>query len=176
MISFHESGSRGGATPGQWGIHLLVSGTPPRSLFIATIHTTCASGLLWRSWRDLLAKFSCLVACRRAARNVPRYGTRRVGDNRTSRPCGDDGAAMTAIAALRGIATAVTDFSCDIVGRRYIVRGARFVLWLGRLDGRNDMRLNGETSLQGWALKLFPPGKTLHVLDIGRNLVSGPKH
>ena len=72
--------------------------------------------------------------------------------------------------AVRRAATRVTDISCRVVGRPRMIRGARFVLRRARLDVPNDLRTNGELSLQRWVLGLRPPGQVLHVLDVGANV------
>ena len=63
-----------------------------------------------------------------------------------------------------------TDIACFALGRRQVVRAARFVLRRASLDVRNDMRTNGEQRLQRWILDLFPHGRKMHVLDVGANL------
>jgi FkbM family methyltransferase len=71
---------------------------------------------------------------------------------------------------LRRAAAATTDLACRTAGRRRVVRAARFVLWRARRDGPNDLRTNGESSLQRWILDLCPPGRPIHVLDVGANV------
>jgi len=70
---------------------------------------------------------------------------------------------------IRRAATTAIDLACRAMGRRRVVRAARFALWRARLDGRNDMRSNGELSLQRWILDLSPPGEEVHVVDVGAN-------
>jgi FkbM family methyltransferase len=62
-----------------------------------------------------------------------------------------------------------TDVACRILGRRNVVRAAQFVLHRAQLDIPNDMRSNGESSLQRWILELSPTGREIHVLDVGAN-------
>jgi FkbM family methyltransferase len=73
------------------------------------------------------------------------------------------------MSTIRRAATAATDLACRVMGRRRVVRASRFVLWRARLDGCNDMRSNGELSLQRWTLDLSPPGEQVHVVDVGAN-------
>jgi FkbM family methyltransferase len=70
----------------------------------------------------------------------------------------------------RRIAAATTGFACRTVGRRLVVRVARFVLWRARLDMPNDLKSNGESSLQRWVVNLCPPGRCMRVLDVGANV------
>lgn len=74
------------------------------------------------------------------------------------------------MSAVRRAATTGTDLACRTVGRRHVVRAARFVLRRACLDVANDPRTNGESSLQRWALGLSPPGRDIHVVDIGANI------
>jgi FkbM family methyltransferase len=66
--------------------------------------------------------------------------------------------------------TTATDIACFALGRRQVVRAARFVLRRASLDVRNDMRTNGEERLQRWILGLFPRDRKMHVLDVGANI------
>jgi len=74
------------------------------------------------------------------------------------------------MSALRRTATTATDVACRAVGRRHVVRAARFVLNRARLDIPNDMRFNGETSMQRWILDLSSAGQEVHVCDVGANV------
>jgi FkbM family methyltransferase len=74
------------------------------------------------------------------------------------------------MSALRRIASTATDVVCRIAGRRQVVRAARFVLHRARLDIPNDLRFNGESSLQRWMLEISPAGQEIHVLDVGANV------
>jgi FkbM family methyltransferase len=74
------------------------------------------------------------------------------------------------ISVTRRAAATVTDLVCQTVGRRQVVRAARFVLRRARLDMPNDMRTNGELHLQRLILDLSPPGRDIHVLDVGANV------
>jgi FkbM family methyltransferase len=65
---------------------------------------------------------------------------------------------------------AAADFACFAVGRRQVVRTARFVLRRASLDLPNDMTVNGEECLQKWILDLCPAGRKVHVLDVGANV------
>lgn len=69
----------------------------------------------------------------------------------------------------RAAATA-TDLACRIVGRRHIVRAARLVFRQACLDVPNDMRTNGELSLQRDILDLSSPGQAICVIDVGANV------
>lgn len=71
---------------------------------------------------------------------------------------------------LRRAAATATDLACRAAGRRHVVRAARFVLWRARLDVPNDLRTNGESSLQRWVLNLSLPGQEIHVIDVGANV------
>lgn len=71
---------------------------------------------------------------------------------------------------LRRTATASTDLACRALGRRNVVRAARFVLHRARLDVPNDLNHNGETSLQRWALELTAAGRHFDVIDVGANV------
>jgi FkbM family methyltransferase len=70
---------------------------------------------------------------------------------------------------VRGAAATATDLACRAVGRREVVRAARFVLLRARLDVRNDLHTNGESSLQRWALDLTHE-RRVPVLDVGANV------
>jgi FkbM family methyltransferase len=63
-----------------------------------------------------------------------------------------------------------TDVACRLVGRRNVVRAARFVLRRARLDIPNDLRSNGESSLQRWIFELSATNQEIHVLDVGANV------
>jgi hypothetical protein len=65
----------------------------------------------------------------------------------------------------RASATAI-DLTCRAVGRRTVVRAARYVLSLARLDYPNDPTINGEPDLQRWVRRLSP----IHVADVGANI------
>jgi FkbM family methyltransferase len=69
----------------------------------------------------------------------------------------------------RRIAATTTDAACRALGRRAVIRAARYVLLRARLDYPNDMTFNGESDLQRWALRLAPSGE-VHVADVGANL------
>jgi FkbM family methyltransferase len=74
------------------------------------------------------------------------------------------------MSASRRVAAIATDLTCQAVGRRTVVRAARYVLSRARLDYPNDMHGNGEPILQGWILRCSPPGEPLHVADVGANI------
>lgn len=74
------------------------------------------------------------------------------------------------MSTLHRIGATATDFACVALGRRQVVRAARFVFRRASLDVPNDMRTNGEERLQRWMLDLFPPGRKMHVLDVGANV------
>jgi FkbM family methyltransferase len=69
----------------------------------------------------------------------------------------------------RRIAATATDVACQTLGRRAVIRTARYVLRRARLDYPNDMTVNGESALQRWVLGLAPDGE-LHVADVGANV------
>jgi FkbM family methyltransferase len=69
----------------------------------------------------------------------------------------------------RGVAATATDVACQALGRRTVVRAARYVLSRARLDYANDMRFNGESALQRWLFGLAPQG-LLQVADVGANV------
>jgi hypothetical protein len=71
--------------------------------------------------------------------------------------------------ASRRLAAAVTDAACRTLGRRTVVRAARYVLFRARLDYPNEMTVNGGSALQRWVLDLAPGGE---VLDQNRCPVS----
>ncbi len=52
----------------------------------------------------------------------------------------------------RRIAATATDVACRALGRRTVIRTARYVLLRARLDYPNDMTVNGESALQRWVL------------------------
>jgi len=74
------------------------------------------------------------------------------------------------MSTVRRAAATATDLACRAAGRRQVVRAARFVLWRARLDVPNDLRTNGESSLQRWVVNLSPPGQEIHVIDVGANV------
>ena len=73
-------------------------------------------------------------------------------------------------AAVRRVAAIATDLTCHAVGRRTVVRAARYVLSRARLDYPNDLTTNGESALQRWILRFPPPGEQIHVADVGANV------
>jgi FkbM family methyltransferase len=72
--------------------------------------------------------------------------------------------------AVRRVAAIATDLTCRAVGRRAVVRAARYILSRARLDYPNEMASNGESAVQLWMLRLQPPGEQLHVADVGANV------
>jgi len=74
------------------------------------------------------------------------------------------------MSTVRRTATSATDLACRTVGRRHVVRAARFVLRCASLDVPNDMRTNGELHLQRRVLGFSPPGRKIHVVDVGANI------
>jgi len=76
-------------------------------------------------------------------------------------------AGMTAV---RRVAAIATDLSCQAVGRRTVVRTARFVLSRARLDYPNDLSTNGESALQRWILRFSQAGEQIDVADVGANV------
>jgi FkbM family methyltransferase len=71
---------------------------------------------------------------------------------------------------LRQVAAIATDLACSAVGRRNVVRAARFVLLRARLDVPNDLHSDGESALQRWVLGLSMAGQRCHVIDVGANV------
>jgi FkbM family methyltransferase len=69
----------------------------------------------------------------------------------------------------RRIAAVATDAACRALGRRAVIRAARYVLLRARLDYPNEMTANGESALQRWVLGLTPGGE-VHVADVGANV------
>jgi FkbM family methyltransferase len=69
----------------------------------------------------------------------------------------------------RRVAAVATDAACRALGRRAVIRAARYVLLRARLDYPNEMTSNGESALQRWVLGLAPDGN-VHVADIGANV------
>jgi FkbM family methyltransferase len=57
-----------------------------------------------------------------------------------------------------------------VIGRRQLVRAARFVLHRARLDVPNDPDDNGEYALQRWVLETARPDAPIIVLDVGANV------
>lgn len=71
--------------------------------------------------------------------------------------------------ASRRVAAVATDATCRALGRRAVIRAARYVLLRARLDYPNEMTTNGESALQRWILRLVPGGE-VHVADVGANV------
>lgn len=71
---------------------------------------------------------------------------------------------------IRGAAAVASDLGCYTLGRKRIVRGARYVLRRACLDQPNDMKSNGEMWLQQRILSLVPSGVRVQVLDVGANV------
>jgi FkbM family methyltransferase len=57
-----------------------------------------------------------------------------------------------------------------VIGRRQLVRAARFALHRARLDVPNDPDRNGEYALQRWVLETARPDAPITVLDVGANV------
>jgi FkbM family methyltransferase len=74
------------------------------------------------------------------------------------------------MSAIRRVAAITTDFTCRAVGRRAVVRTARYVLSRARLDYPNDLSVNGESALQSWILRFSRAGEQIHVADVGANV------
>jgi FkbM family methyltransferase len=74
------------------------------------------------------------------------------------------------MSAVRRAAAIATDLTCQAVGRRNVVRTARYVLSRARLDYPNDLSVNGESALQGWILGFSQAGEQVHVADVGANV------
>jgi FkbM family methyltransferase len=71
---------------------------------------------------------------------------------------------------LHRAAATTTDLACRVLGRRNVVRAARFVLRRARLDVPNDLSSNGESSLQRWVLQFCEENRSINVLDVGANV------
>jgi FkbM family methyltransferase len=69
----------------------------------------------------------------------------------------------------RRVAAVATDALCLGLGRRAVIRAARYVLLRARLDYPNEIAVNGESALQRWVLGLAPDGQ-IHVADVGANV------
>ncbi len=70
----------------------------------------------------------------------------------------------------RRAATAALSTVCDVAGRRWAVRAARFTLNSARLDGPNDPARNGEHLLQRWVLAALSATSEVTVFDVGANV------
>ncbi len=74
-----------------------------------------------------------------------------------------------ATTASRRVAAIATDAASQALGRRTVIRAARYVLLRACLDYPNDMTVNGEVSLQRRVAGLAPAGE-IHVADVGANV------
>lgn len=74
------------------------------------------------------------------------------------------------MSAVRRAAAIATDLACQAVGRRTVVRTARYILSRARLDYPNDPATNGEADLQRWMLRFSRAGEPVHVADVGANV------
>ena len=70
----------------------------------------------------------------------------------------------------RTAVAAATDVVCHAVGRRRVVRAARFIHRRACLDGPNDMDTNGEIWLQHQVVGMSLPAERILVLDVGANV------
>ncbi len=70
----------------------------------------------------------------------------------------------------RTAVAAATDVMCHAVGRRRVVRAARFIHRRACLDGPNDMHTNGEIWLQHQIVGMSLPAERILVLDVGANV------
>ncbi|WP_168801785.1 FkbM family methyltransferase [Glycomyces buryatensis] len=70
----------------------------------------------------------------------------------------------------RQTATWAVDTLGAVIGRRQLVRAARFALHRARLDVPNDPNRNGEYALQRWMLDATRPDAPITVLDVGANV------
>jgi FkbM family methyltransferase len=71
---------------------------------------------------------------------------------------------------VRAVAGRGLDAFSGLVGRRQVVRAARFALHRSRLDVPNNPRSNGELALQRWVLAATPPAAPLTVFDVGAHV------
>ena len=90
------------------------------------------------------------------------------------------------MAAVRRVAAIATDLTCQAVGRRTVVRAARYVLSRARLDYPNDLATNGESALQRWILRFSAAGRAdprggrrrqrrpVVAIDADRRIAGGP--
>jgi FkbM family methyltransferase len=78
--------------------------------------------------------------------------------------------ARVKMSGLRRVGGVATDVACLTLGRRQVVRAARFALRRATLDVPNNMNTNGEKLLQRWIFDLLPNGRKVHVLDVGANV------
>ena len=74
------------------------------------------------------------------------------------------------MSAIHRVAAIATDLTCQAVGRRTVVRTARYVLSRARLDYPNDLSAIGESPLQHWILRFSHAGEQIHVADMGANV------
>ncbi len=70
----------------------------------------------------------------------------------------------------RLMAARAVDLIGTAIGRRQLVRAARFVLNRARLDVPNDPARNGEYALQRWLLEAIPVPAPITVFDVGANV------
>jgi FkbM family methyltransferase len=70
----------------------------------------------------------------------------------------------------RRTAALMADTLCRIVGRRQVVRAARYALNRARLDLPNEPATNGEYDVQRWVLGAIAPNQPVTVFDIGANV------
>lgn len=66
-------------------------------------------------------------------------------------------------------AARLVSIATRVVGRRQVVRAARFALNQARLDIPNSPLGNGEYSLQRWMLSAFTDARPMTVFDVGAN-------
>src|SRR5580700_132283 len=102
-------------------------------------------------------------------RRTPRNATRSSRSGGCCDPAVQSrgGVGMTAV---RRAAAIATDLTCQAVGRRTVVRAARYVLSRARLDHPNGLTVNGESALQRWILRFSAPGQQIQVADVGANV------
>lgn len=67
------------------------------------------------------------------------------------------------------LAQFAVDSACAMLGRRQMVRAARFALNRSRLDLPNAISTNGESALQEWVLAMDDVDTPVEVIDIGAN-------
>lgn len=70
---------------------------------------------------------------------------------------------------MKKAAQLAVDGACRLLGRRQVVRAARFALNRSRLDIPNSMSTNGEIALQSWVLALNEATPLVDVIDVGAN-------
>jgi FkbM family methyltransferase len=74
------------------------------------------------------------------------------------------------MSTIRRSAILATDLACGAVGRFQVVRASLFILNRARRDIPNNVKNDGELSLQRWVLNASPHREQIHVVDVGANV------